>query len=79
MRGRKYQKKTGSQLWTVIYIAANRAMAERLTEILCQEGILAKARPVGGAGEREAGMHEILVLASEVSEAHTILCEQAIR
>lgn len=79
MRKKKQQGKSESHLWNVIYIAANRLMAERITEVLSQEGILAKFRPVGMAAEVSDGMHEILVLECEAPEAHSILCDKAIR
>lgn len=66
-------------MWTVIYIASNRAQAERLKDLLCQEGILANIRPAGAVAAANDGLHEILVLESEADEAHAILCEHAIK
>ncbi|MDD3159200.1 MULTISPECIES: putative signal transducing protein [Sporomusaceae] len=66
-------------MWTVIYIATNRAQAEQLKELLCQEGILANIRPAGAMAAANDGLHEILVLESEADEAHAILCEHAIK
>ncbi|MDU2066498.1 MAG: hypothetical protein E6713_16905 [Sporomusaceae bacterium] len=65
-------------MWTVVYIAVNRAQAETLKNLLTSEGILADTRPLGAAGVGD-GAHEILVLQSEVNEAHEILCQFAIK
>lgn len=63
-------------MWTVVYIASNKHHAERLKNILTEEGILSQIRAVGlyNAGE---GLHEILVPESEAEEAHGIICERA--
>jgi hypothetical protein len=66
-------------MWTVIYIASNRAQAEMLKNLLCGEGILANTRPAGVASALGDGLYEILVLESEADEAHTILCQHAIK
>jgi hypothetical protein len=63
-------------MWTVVYIASNRTQAERLKNILIEEGILAQIRAVGMSNTGE-GMHELLVPESEAEEAHSILCERA--
>jgi hypothetical protein len=65
-------------MWTVVYIAVNRLQAETLKKLLTTEGILAETRPLGSAAASD-GAHEILVLESEVSEAHEILCQFAIK
>ncbi|MDD4601988.1 hypothetical protein SDC9_27476 [bioreactor metagenome] len=64
-------------MWTVIYIAPNRTHAEMLKNMLDGEGILANIRPVGVVSMLGDGMYEILVLESEVDEAHAILCQNA--
>lgn len=61
-----------------MYIAINRAQAETLKNLLTNEGILANTRPLGAAGMGD-GAHEILVLQSEVNEAHEILCQYAVK
>ncbi|MEG6584608.1 putative signal transducing protein [Dendrosporobacter sp. 1207_IL3150] len=66
-------------MWTVIYIASNRAQAEMLKNMLCSEGILANTRPAGVASALGDGLYEILVLESEADEAHAILCQNAIK
>ncbi|HEY3425653.1 MAG TPA: DUF2007 domain-containing protein [Negativicutes bacterium] len=66
-------------MWIVIYIAANRAQAEMLKNLLCTEGILANTRQAGVVSLLGDGMYEILVLESEADEAHAILCQHAIK
>lgn len=63
-------------MWTVVYIARNKTHAEKLKNILTEEGILAQIRAVGlsNAGE---GLHEILVPESEAEEAHGVICDRA--
>ena len=65
-------------MWTVVYIAVNRAHAEKLKEMLCSEGILADIRAAGIANAGD-GIYEVLVLESEADEAHEILCAHAVR
>jgi hypothetical protein len=65
-------------MWTAIYIASNRAQAEMLKNLLCDEGILANMRPVGVISTLGDGMYEILVLESEADEAHAIICQNAV-
>jgi hypothetical protein len=67
----------GGIMWTAIYIASNRAQAEKLKNLLCGEGILANMRPAG-VGAQGDGMYEILVLESEADEAHAIICQNAV-
>ena len=64
-------------MWTVVYIASNRAQAEMLKNLLCNEGILANARPAGISSLGD-GLYEIMVIESEADEAHAILCQNII-
>lgn len=66
-------------MWTVVYIAANRAQAEMLKNMLCNEGILANIRPAGIASALGDGLYELLVLESEAGEAHEILCQYVLK
>lgn len=61
-------------MWTVVYIAANRSQSDNIKKLLCQEGILADARPAGVPMTGD-GLYEILVLESEAEEATSILCQ----
>ena len=66
-------------MWTVVYIASNRAQAELFKNVLCNEGVLSNIRPAGVVSALGDGMYEVLVLESEANEAHAILCQHAIR
>lgn len=65
-------------MWTVIYIATNRAHAEKMKDILSSEGILANTRATGAANANGDGAYEILVLESEANEANEIICQYAV-
>lgn len=60
-------------MWTVVYIAPNRATAEMLKEVLTNEGLLVMLRSAGVPHLGDSGSVEILVPESEVEEAHEIL------
>ncbi|HHV79314.1 MAG TPA: glutamate decarboxylase [Firmicutes bacterium] len=60
-------------MWTVVYVARNRAMAEMLKKILENEGMLATLRSVGIPHMGDACNFEILVPSSEAEEAATTL------
>jgi hypothetical protein len=63
-------------MWTVVYIAANRAQAEEIRDVLSTEGVLANIRPAGIAMLGD-GLYEVMVLESEADEAHAVLCQFA--
>lgn len=60
-------------MWTVVYIAPNRATAEMLKNYLSNEGLLVMLRSVGVPHLGDSGSVEIMVPESEVEEAHEIL------
>ena len=60
-------------MWTVVYIAPNRATAEMLKGVLEAEGLLVMLRPIGVPHLGDSGAVEILVPESEAEEAHEIL------
>ncbi|ATW23688.1 putative signal transducing protein [Candidatus Formimonas warabiya] len=60
-------------MWTVVYIAPNRAVAEMLKNYLTTEGLLVMLRSVGVPHLGDSGSVEILVPESEVEEAHEVL------
>ena len=62
-------------MWTVIYIAPNKVIAERYKTILTQEGMLVQLLPIGSAHLAEHASVEILVPESEAEEAHEIITE----
>ncbi|MGI6449385.1 MAG: putative signal transducing protein [Desulfitobacteriia bacterium] len=60
-------------MWTVIYIAPTKNIAERYQQALAEEGILVQLRPVGTSHQVTSHSTEILVPESEVEEANEIL------
>jgi hypothetical protein len=66
-------QKEEALVWTVVYIAPNRKIAEHLKNVLDDEGLLVTLRPVGVPSLGDNGSVEILVPESEVEEAHEIL------
>ncbi|MEW6307908.1 MAG: glutamate decarboxylase [Bacillota bacterium] len=61
-------------MWTVVYIAPNRAIAQMLKDILSNEGVLVVLRTAGIPHLGEAAHVEVLVPEGEAQEAHDILC-----
>jgi hypothetical protein len=62
-------------MWTVIYIAQNKKMADKLERLLTEEGMLVKTQPVYKKIESESGYFEVLVPEGEAEEAQNILYE----
>jgi hypothetical protein len=62
-------------MWTVIYMAKNKKIADKVSELMSSEGVLVKQQPVSKNTGDEDSYYEILVLESEVEEAHNILYE----
>lgn len=62
-------------MWTVVYMAKNKKIADRVSELMSTEGVLVKQQPVSKNTGDEDSYYEILVLESEVEEAHNILYE----
>ncbi|WP_066637046.1 glutamate decarboxylase [Desulfolucanica intricata] len=60
-------------MWTVVYIAPNQKVAEKLQQKLTSEGFLVKLRPIGLAQPGTVCSVEILVPESEVNEALEII------
>jgi len=60
-------------MWTVVYIASNRAMAEQIKNLLSSEGILVMIRPLGVPHLGDSGAFEVLVPELEANEANEIL------
>lgn len=59
-------------MWTVIYIAPNKAVAEKYQNALATEGILVQLRPIGSQESADVSV-EILVPESEAEEANEVL------
>jgi predicted nucleic acid-binding protein len=62
-------------MWTVIYIAPNKSVAEKYKQILSDEGMLVQLRMIGSIHLSEHASVEILVPESEAEEAHEIITE----
>lgn len=60
-------------MWTVVYIAPNKSIAEALKRVLSDEGLLVMLRIASSFSVEELGAFEILVPESEAEEAHEIL------
>ncbi|QZY56032.1 hypothetical protein [Crassaminicella profunda] len=57
-------------MWTVVYMAHNKADADRIQCHLMNEGFLVKLKPIG---REEEGVFEVLVPNGEAEEAHEVL------
>ncbi len=68
--------KEAASMWTVVYMAKNKKIADKVGEMLSKEGVLVKQQPVSKNTGDEDSYYEILVLESEVEEAHNILYER---
>lgn len=60
-------------MWTIVYIAANKAMAEMMKEMLEKEGMLVMLRPVGVPHMGNSANVEVLVPESEAEDAQELL------
>lgn len=60
-------------MWTVVYIAPSRSVAESFKKVLSNEGILVMLRNIGMPAAGDSNAVEILVPESEVDEAMEIL------
>lgn len=60
-------------MWTVVYIAPNKIIAEQLKSLLQNEGIIVLLRSVGVPHLGDSGAVEILVPETEAEEASQIL------
>jgi len=60
-------------MWTVVYIAPSRTIAESLQDVLSSEGLLVMLREIGISHVGDSNAVEIVVPESEVDEAMEIL------
>ncbi|HHV95451.1 MAG TPA: hypothetical protein GXX37_03080 [Clostridiaceae bacterium] len=63
-------------MWTVVYMAQSKEIAEELQSLLTKEGILVKLRPISKNQESSNDYFEVLVPESEVEEAHSVIIEK---
>lgn len=66
-------------MWTVVYIATSKTVAERFKEVLTGEGLLVSVRTVGLPHAGDGGSYELLVPESEVDEAMEIINNHSTR
>ncbi|MCK9478633.1 MAG: hypothetical protein M0R40_03915 [Firmicutes bacterium] len=62
-------------MWTVVYMAQGKEMAEKVRQALEQQGVLVKLKPIGKESKDGDNCFEILVPAAEVEEAHNIIID----
>lgn len=65
-------------MWIVINMSHNKKKADKIKEILTNEGFLVKLRPVYKNVPEDDNYYEIMVLESEATEAHKILNEKGL-
>ena len=64
-------------MWTVVYIAKSREIAESLRTLLESAGLLVKLRPVCKLSDSENDSYDVLVTEAEVCKAHSIIIENS--
>lgn len=62
-------------MWTVVYMARSREMAEKLKNALEQAALLVKIKPITSEISKSENCYEVLVPEAEVGEAHNIIIE----
>ncbi len=63
-------------MWTVVYMAQSKDVANQLQEILSKEGILVKLRAISKNVENNDNYFEVLVPEAEIEEAHSVIIEK---
>ena len=62
-------------MWTVVYIARTKDMADKLQKILEDDGMLVKVRPICKSTDGSDTSYEVLVPESEVEQAHGLIID----
>jgi hypothetical protein len=57
-------------------MAQSKDIASKLQELLANDGILVKLRPISKNHENNDNYYEVLVPESEVEEAHSVIIEK---
>ena len=60
-------------MWIVVFISQNKEIADRVTDVLRQAGLIVKVRTLGAKSDNVYGCYEILLPESEVEEGHRVL------
>lgn len=63
------------RVWTVVYIAKTMYIAEQIREMLENDGMLVKIRPIERNSDNGDGSCEVLVPESEVEQAHGLIID----
>ncbi len=63
-------------MWTVVYMAQSKDIATKLEQMLVDEGILVKLRPISKNPENNDNYYEVLVPEAEIEEAHSVIIEK---
>jgi len=61
------------KLWTVLYVAPNQTVANRIKDFMETEGILVRLRPIGIRTVGSYTNYEVLVTEAEIDEAQEVL------
>ena len=61
-------------MWTVVYMAQTRELADEIAVMLTEKQVLFKIRPVGEECSDSTGF-EILVPSAEVEQAHNLIID----
>lgn len=59
-------------MWTVVHMAPNKDIAEKVKEYFVKESLLVKVRPAQKNSSKDS-YYEIMVMECEIEEAHNIL------
>lgn len=62
-------------MWTVIYVAPSKQIAEQLKQALESEGILVSLRTAGLSNSTGSAQVELMVPQGEAREAHEVLSD----
>lgn len=65
-------------MWTVIYFAKDKGLAEKLRGLLEERGVISKIRPISRGTEKDSGSFEVLVPSAEIEEAHDVIIDMSV-
>lgn len=63
-------------MWTVVYMAQNKADVDRMQKILEENKIIVRVRCVAEQGAEDAPCYEVLVPQTEISQAQNVIIDQ---
>lgn len=65
-------------MWIVVYITQSKESAEKIRKLLQEAGLPVKIHSVNQSEHDKFGCYEILVPEAELSQAHTVIIDQAL-